>query len=103
MLAVFGIVLALGFSSVIKLELVVNGLFLGSIIALGAIGLSLVYGIHGFAHIAHGDFMTLGAYTALFTLGTFLPGIGLENTGLGPFTFGYPLFIALPLSMLFLV
>lgn len=97
------VVLILAFTSVIKLELVVNGLFLGSIIGLGAIGLSLVYGIHGFAHIAHGDFMTLGAYTSLFTLGVFLPGIGLDNVGLGPFTFGYPLFIALPLSMLFLV
>ncbi len=101
-LAILLVVLILAFLSVIKLELVVNGLFLGAIIALGAIGLSLIYGIHKFAHIAHGDFMTLGAYAALFLLGTVFPSIGLESTGLGPFTFGYPVFLALPLAVLFL-
>jgi branched-chain amino acid transport system permease protein/neutral amino acid transport system permease protein len=102
LLAGLFILLILGFLSIIKLELVVNGLFLGAIIALGAIGLSLVYGILKFAHIAHGDFMTLGAYTTLFLLGTFFPAIGLESTSLGPFTFGYPLFLALPITMLVL-
>jgi len=95
-------ILVLSSFSVVKLDLVANGLFLGTIIALGAIGLSLVYGILNFAHIAHGDFMTLGAYIALFLLGTLFPSIGLESTGLGPFTFGYPLFLALPLTMLVL-
>jgi branched-chain amino acid transport system permease protein/neutral amino acid transport system permease protein len=97
------IVLLLAFLSVIKLELVVNGLFLGAIVALGAIGLSLLYGILNFAHIAHGDFMTLGAYFGLFLLGMLFPGIGLEGTGFGPFTFGYPLFLAFPLIILVLV
>lgn len=101
-LAILLVVLVLAFLSVIKLELVVNGLFLGSIIALGAIGLSLIYGIHKFANIAHGDFMTLGAYATLFLLGVVFPSIGLESTGLGPFTFGYPVFLALPLAVLFL-
>jgi branched-chain amino acid transport system permease protein/neutral amino acid transport system permease protein len=98
----FLILLILSFLPVIKLELVVNGLFLGPIMALGAIGLSLVYGIHKFAHIAHGDFMTLGAYIGLFLLGMLFPSIGMESTGLGPFTFGYPLFLALPITMLVL-
>ncbi|MHC1611487.1 MAG: branched-chain amino acid ABC transporter permease [Candidatus Methanospirareceae archaeon] len=44
------------------LQLVVNGLVLGSIIALAAIGLSMIYGILNFANFAHGDFLTLGAY-----------------------------------------
>jgi branched-chain amino acid transport system permease protein/neutral amino acid transport system permease protein len=97
------VLLLLAFLSVIKLELVVNGIFLGAIIALGAMGLTLVYGILKFAHIAHGDFMTWGAYIAFFLLGTFFPRIGLEGEGLGPFTFGYPLLLALPLTMLALV
>ena len=46
--------------------------------------------------------MTLGAYVALFLLGMLFPRIGLESTGLGPFTFGYPVFLALPLTMLVL-
>lgn len=41
------------------------GLILGSILALGAIGLSLTYGILNFANFAHGDVMTFGAYFAL--------------------------------------
>jgi branched-chain amino acid transport system permease protein/neutral amino acid transport system permease protein len=97
------LVILLSAFSVIKLELVVNGLFLGSIIALGAIGLSLVYGILKFAHIAHGDFMTWGAYIAFFLLGTLLPKIGMEGAGFGPFTFGPSLFLALPITIVGIV
>ena len=43
----------------------IPGLILGSIYALGAIGVSLIFGILRFAHFAHGDMMTLGAYFAL--------------------------------------
>ena len=44
------------------IQLLVNGLVLGSIIALAAIGLSMIYGILNFANFAHGDFLALGAY-----------------------------------------
>jgi len=46
-------------------QLTVYGIVLGSVISLGAIGLSLLYGILRFAHFAHGDVMTVGAYLAL--------------------------------------
>ena len=46
-------------------QLLIYGIVLGSIIALGAIGVSLIFGILRFAHFAHGDLMTLGAYFAL--------------------------------------
>lgn len=42
----------------------INGLSSGAIYALGAIGLSLVYGILKLVNFAHGDFMTLGGYVA---------------------------------------
>ena len=90
--------LAIGFLPFVKMGLVVNGIFIGAIIALGAIGLTLIYGILNFANIAHGDYMTLGAYAALFIVGSLLPKIGVEGEGLGPFTFGYPLLIALPIA-----
>ena len=41
-----------------------NGLSLGSIYALGAVGLTLVYGILKLVNFAHGDFLTFGAYMA---------------------------------------
>ncbi len=47
------------------LQLVIYGIVLGSIISLGAIGVSLIFSILRFAHFAHGDLMTLGAYFAL--------------------------------------
>ncbi len=47
-------------------QLLVKGRVLGSIIVLGAIGLSLVYGILKFANFSHGDLIALGAYLAFF-------------------------------------
>jgi neutral amino acid transport system permease protein len=41
-----------------------NGLTLGAIYALGAVGLTLVYGILRLVNFAHGDFLTFGAYMA---------------------------------------
>src|SRR5688500_13998089 len=41
-----------------------NGLSLGAIYALGAVGLTLVYGILKLVNFAHGDFLTFGAFMA---------------------------------------
>ncbi|MFQ4143044.1 branched-chain amino acid ABC transporter permease [Chlorogloeopsis sp. ULAP02] len=46
-------------------QLIVNGIAVGSIIALGAVGLTLTYGILRLSNFAHGDFLTLGAYLTL--------------------------------------
>ncbi|MQA74512.1 MAG: branched-chain amino acid ABC transporter permease [Solirubrobacterales bacterium] len=42
----------------------INGLSLGAIYALGAVGLTLVYGILKLVNFAHGEFLTFGAYMA---------------------------------------
>ncbi len=42
----------------------IPGLVLGSIYALGAVGITLVFGILRFANFAHGETMTVGAYVA---------------------------------------
>ncbi len=42
----------------------VNGLVSGSYFALGAVGLTLVYGTLRLVNFAHGDLLTFGAYTA---------------------------------------
>ncbi len=81
------------------LELFVYGIVLGSIIALGAIGLTLVYGILRFANFAHGELMTAGAYVALFLVGTLLPRLGIPNDPLSPFSFGWRMVVAFPLAM----
>jgi neutral amino acid transport system permease protein len=60
-----------------------NGLALGSIYALGAVGLTLVYGILRLVNFSHGDFLTFGAYIA------FLVNI----------TWGMPILAAIPVAM----
>ncbi|MEM9218580.1 MAG: branched-chain amino acid ABC transporter permease [Cyanobacteria bacterium P01_F01_bin.150] len=49
----------------VLVQLIVNGMALGSIIALAAVGLTLTYGILRLSNFAHGDLMTLGAYMTL--------------------------------------
>ncbi len=90
------------------------GIVTGSVLALGAIGLTLIYGVLKFAHFAHGDSMMLAAYVAFFALtGTAvggrtdtdvlpwsindLPGATsrIPWPGEGEFSFGYGLLIAM--------
>lgn len=85
---------ARGVSAKLILSLTVWGIMLGSIIALGAIGLSLVYGVLGFANFGHGDLLTVGAY-ATFAIMAFLP----QGAPLAPFSFGWGFLVALLLAM----
>ena len=81
------------------LELVFYGIVFGSIIALGAIGLTLVFGIIRFANFAHGDLMSTGAYLALFLVTGLLSWIGVPDTTFGALSFGWRMLIAFPVSM----
>ncbi len=64
-------------------QLVINGIAVGSIIALAAVGLTLTNGILRLPNFAHGDFMTLGAYLALLldnqVLVPLLGGLGVNT------------------------
>ncbi len=56
------------------LQLAANGLVIGSILAIGAVGVSLIYGILGFVNFAYGDVMAFGAFVAvLFNVTLSLP------------------------------
>jgi neutral amino acid transport system permease protein len=46
-------------------QLTVNGLITGTILALTAVGATLVFGIQRIANLAHGEFLTFAAYVAL--------------------------------------
>ena len=46
-------------------QLVVNGLALGSIYALVALGIGLLFGILRLINFAHGDFITIGCYALI--------------------------------------
>lgn len=47
------------------LQLAANGLVIGSIIAIAALGVSLIYGILRLVNFAYGDVMTFGAFMAV--------------------------------------
>lgn len=80
-------------------ELFVYGIVLGSIISLGAIGLTLIYGILRFANFAHGDLMTAGAYVALFMVTGPFSWLGIPDHTFGALSFGWRMLLALPVSM----
>ena len=46
----------------IILELLTFGIILGTVYALVAIGLSLIFGVSGIVNLTHGDFVMLGAF-----------------------------------------
>jgi branched-chain amino acid transport system permease protein len=56
---------------------VMNGLMLGMMYALVAVGFTLFFGVLDVIKFSHGDVLTVGAFTALATF------IGLRNLGIG--------------------
>ena len=81
-----------------NLQFIADGLLVGAMIGLGAIGVSLTYSILRFANFAHGEFIAWGAYAAVAISGLigFLTG---QMAPLGPFSFGWPLLLAGALAM----
>ncbi len=69
----------------------IPGLVLGSIYALGAIGLTLTFGILRFANFAHGETMTLGAYFAW----TLIQLTGWHPVAVLPMAMGLTVLVAL--------
>jgi neutral amino acid transport system permease protein len=61
-LVVIALVASKGLHDVAQTAL--NGLSLGAVFALGAVGLTLVYAILRLVNFAHGDFLTFGAFMA---------------------------------------
>ena len=51
------------------LQVIVFGLIEGSVIAVGAVGLTLSYGVTRFINFAYGEFLTYGAYLTVFLAG----------------------------------
>lgn len=70
----------------IFLQQIINGLVLGSIYALVALGYTMVYGIMGLINFAHGEVVMIGALVALTVInllaGSGLPGIVIALIGL---------------------
>jgi len=79
------------------LQQLINGLALGSIYGLIAIGYTMVYGIIGMINFAHGDIFMIGAFTALIAF-VVLVSIGVTAVPLALFLV---LLIAMALTALY--
>ncbi len=69
-----------------------NGLSIGSVLLIAALGLAIVFGLMGVINLAHGELMMLGAYT------TFVVQNGFK--ALGEPLFSLYIFVAIPLAFL---
>jgi branched-chain amino acid transport system permease protein len=84
-------------SAAFFLQQCINGLTFGSLIALVALGYTMVYGIIGLINFAHGDLFMLGAFLAWTLIGWFhLEGAGTIGTiaGIASLLVIVPLFCA---------
>jgi len=60
----------------------VNGVYLGCLYVMVALGLTLIYGVLNQINFAHADFVTVGAFAAFFTATRFATKVlGLPDTG----------------------
>jgi branched-chain amino acid transport system permease protein len=71
------------------IQVVADGLIIGSVIALGAIGLSLTMAIVRFSNFSHGELLAWGAYFAFMLSGA------IAGDPIGPFSFGWGLVVAM--------
>ena len=74
-------------------QILVNGILLGGLYAVMALGLALVWGVLNIVNLAHGAFIMLGAYTSwyLYTYAHIDPFLGLPITAVVMFALGYAL------------
>jgi len=64
------------------LQQLINGLALGSIYALIALGYTMVYGVLRFINFAHGDVFMLGAFAGLYLTPPLARALGQQSIGL---------------------
>ncbi len=81
------------------LQIIADGLIIGSVVSLGAIGLSLTFSILRFSNFGHGELLAWGAYMAFSALALFA-AVGGVPSAIAPFSFGWPLLGALGVAAL---
>lgn len=76
-----------------NLQFIADGLIMGALIGLGAIGVTLTYSILRFANFAHGEFLAWGTYFTLALASGFGAMFGGSGT-IGALSFGWPMLLA---------
>jgi len=88
----------LGLVPLLNLQLLIDGILIGSIFALAAYGLALVWGVMNIKNLAQGDFVIMGGYIA-FTLSespfNLHPILSIPIVFVIMFAFGWVLYITI--------
>jgi len=79
----------------------VDGVLVGSILSLGAIGLTMAMHMLRFANFSHAELLTIGAYCALVFDGLFKALYGPLANSIGPLSLTWALSLAIVISMAF--
>ncbi|WP_333360029.1 urea ABC transporter permease subunit UrtB [Microcoleus sp. N3A4] len=69
-----------------------NGISIGAVLLIAALGLAIIFGLMGVINMAHGELMMLGAYTTFVVQNVF--------KGIGGFAFETYILFAIPLAFL---
>jgi branched-chain amino acid transport system permease protein len=78
----------------VNLQFLADGIVMGSLIGLGAVGVTLSYSILRFANFAHGEFIAWGTYMTLVLTAAISTLFGGHTGTIGPLSFGWPLLAA---------
>src|SRR3569833_3113012 len=84
-----------------SLQFLADGLLMGAMSGLGAIGVTLTYSILGFANFVHGEFVAWGAYACMVISGLIGVGLGIQLAPVGPFSVGWVVLFAGIVAMAF--
>ncbi len=74
------------------LDGIFNGISIGAVLLIAALGLAIIFGLMGVINMAHGELMMLGAYTTFVVQNYF--------KSVGGFAFEAYILFALPLAFL---
>jgi len=86
----------LGIAPFLNVQLMLDGLLIGSLFALAAYGLALVWGVMNVKNLAQGDFVIMGGYIAVvFAQNDIHPIIALPVAAVVMFLFGWGLYVTI--------
>lgn len=82
------------------IQSLLDGVLIGSVVSLGAIGLTMVMHTLRFANFSHAELLSLGAYTALVCDAVFSAVLPPLQGVIGPFSMSWALALAIPIALI---
>ncbi|MDH3233077.1 MAG: branched-chain amino acid ABC transporter permease [Alphaproteobacteria bacterium] len=81
------------------IQALLDGILVGSVVALGAIGLTMIMHLLRFANFSHAELLSIGAYAALVFDGIFAAVLPASKAAVGSLSLTWALFLAIIAAM----